>query len=218
MKYVISLGGSAIYNNGDFDRKFVSAFKKTLIKSDHEFIIIVGGGNFARKLQEKGRERDLSNKKLDEMGIKATKFNAKYVKEIFGEDAYKEVVSNPNEIKKIKSKIIICSGWKPGFSTDYVSVYIAKMLEVKEIINITGIDYVYHKDPRKEASNPIKEMTWKEMQKLVGEKWFPGMKKPFDPIATKNTKGLTVYLISNDIRKLNNFLDKGKVFGTIIHD
>ena len=218
MKYVISLGGSAIYNNSDFDKKFLDDFRKFIINSANEFVIIVGGGNLARKFQEKGRELELSKDELDELGIKATKINAKYILGLFGKHAYKRVIENPNEIKKIKSKIIICSGWKPGFSTDYVSVYIARMLKISEIINITKIDYVYDRDPKNKNASPIKKMTWKELRELVGDKWFPGMKKPFDPIASKNSKGLTVYIISNDVHKLKKIIDKKEVCGTVIRD
>jgi len=40
-------------------------------------------------------------------------------------------------------------GWKPGWSTDYDAVIMAKNISADAIINMSNIDYVYDSDPKK---------------------------------------------------------------------
>ena len=62
------------------------------------------------------------------------------------------------------------AGWKPGWSTDYDAVLIAKNHNVKTIINLTNIDYVYDKNPGEfPDAKPMKELDWKSFKTIVGD-------------------------------------------------
>ena len=218
----ISLGGSLICPDG-FDFNFLRKFRivvEKYIKRGFKFAIICGGGKLARNFQQVASEsRKLSNKELDWLGIYATKINAHLLKSVFSNNVDENIISNPNLKIKFKKSIIIASGWLPGWSTDYDAVLLAKNLGIKEITNMSNVDYVYDKDPKKNKSaKKIKKMSWQDYSKLISHKWHAGMNVPFDPVAAKEAQksGMKVYIIGRDLRNLENLLDEKAFRGTTI--
>lgn len=219
---ILSLGGSVIFPE-NLDKKFLLNFKKVIekyIKKNYKFVVICGGGKLARNFQQlASKAKKLSNKELDWLGIYATKINAHILKSMFGDFANDYIISNPNKRIIFKKNIAIASGWIPGWSTDYDAVLIAKNLGVKDIINMSNIDYVYDKDPRKfKNAKKIEKMRWGDYRKLSGSKWTAGLNLPFDPIAAKEAQEsrMKVYIIGKDLRNLENLLNKKKFKGTVI--
>ncbi len=202
---VISVSGSLIVPKS-IDTDFLLEFKKIILNQNKRFIIICGGGRTARKYQEAARKISSSSKyDLDWLGIYGTKLNAYLLKIIFGENTYRKIITNPNEKVNFNEKILIASGWKPGFSTDYDAVLLAKNLGVKKLINLTNIDYVYTRDPKFSDAKPIKEISWKEFRNLLPEKWDPGLNTPFDPVAAKEAEKLGLEVVVMDGKNLKNF-------------
>ena len=219
---VLSLGGSLIFPK-DLDKKFLLNFKKVVekyIKKNYRFVIICGGGKLARNFQQAASEkRKLSNEELDWLGIYATKINAHILKSIFHENAEENIISNPNQKIAFKKSIAIASGWLPGWSTDYDAVLLAKNFGIAEVINMSNVDYVYDRDPKKYGNaKKIEKMSWKNFRKMSGTKWKAGMNIPFDPIASKEAgkSGIKVYIVGNDLKNLENLLDRKKFKGTSI--
>ena len=219
---VLSLGGSLIFPE-DLDKKFLISFKKVIekyIKKNFRFVIICGGGRLARSFQQVASEkRKLSNEELDWLGIYATKINAHILKSIFNKNAEENIISNPNKKIISKKNIMIASGWLPGWSTDYDAVLLAKNLRTKNVINMSNVDYVYDKDPRKyRDAKKIEKMAWKNFRKISGSKWKAGMNIPFDPVAAKEAEksGIKVYVVGNNLKNLENLLDRKKFKGTVI--
>ena len=220
--FVISLGGSLIFPD-HLDSKFLTDFKKAIenhIKKNCRFAIICGGGKLARNFQQAASKgKKLSGEELDWLGIYATKINAHLVKAIFGGMANDAIITNPNEKLNFKKSAIIAAGWKPGWSTDYDAVLLAKNLGVKEIINMSNVDYVYDKDPKKHNdAKKIEKISWQDFSKLIGTKWKAGMNVPFDPVAAKEAQksGMKVKIIGKDLKNLENLLSGKKFMGTII--
>jgi hypothetical protein len=61
------------------------------------------------------------------------------------------------------------------------------------MINLSNIDKVYTKDPKKfEDAMPIDNISWSDFRKIVGDKWDPGMNAPFDPIAAQKAEELGI--------------------------
>jgi uridylate kinase len=115
----------------------------------------------------------------------------------------------------------LAGGWKPGWSTDYVAVTIAEKYGLKKIINLTNIDYIFNKDPKKyKDAKPIKEIKWQNYKKLINNKWRPGMNAPFDPIASRKAEKLKIevnILNGANLKNLENYLKKEKFKGTKIY-
>ena len=220
---VLSLGGSLIIPDSydiDFLKKFRSLVE-SYTKKGFKFIIICGGGRLARNIQEAASKiRNLGNEELDWLGIHATELNAQLVKSLFRENAENFIVSNPKIRVKMAKRVLIASGWIPGWSTDYDAVLLAKNFGVKEVINMSNVDYVYDKDPRKfKNAKKIERIRWADYLKMTGTKWKAGMNVPFDPIAAKEARksGISVSLIGKDLNNLKNLLDGKKFRGTLIH-
>ena len=215
---IISLGGSVIIPD-KIDTDFLTKFKKLIEKYSKKdrFIIICGGGKLARNLQKQAKKlKGITNRDLDWLGIYATRINASSLKQIF--NLKEGIITNPNEKIISRNNILIAAGWKPGFSTDYDAILLAKNINANKIINMTNIDYVYDKDPKLKGARPIKKTTWKELRKIVGNKWKPGLNMPFDPIAAKEAEklGLSVIVIGKDINNLKKVLDNKEFKGTLI--
>ncbi len=219
---VLSLGGSLIVP-GEIDTKFLNNFKKTIekyAKKGLKFAIYCGGGKTARNYQKAASEIvQLDNEDLDWIGIHATRLNAHLLRTLFKKDAEESVVKNPNSKINFRKNILIAAGWLPGWSTDYDAVLLAKNLGVREIINISNVDYVYDKDPGKyKDARKIEKISWNEFSKLVGGKWKAGMNVPFDPVAAKEAQksGMKVVIIGKDLGNFENLLEKRKFKGTVI--
>lgn len=229
---IFSLGGSIIVpacpersRGNKIDVKFLKKFKKiilNLIKSGYKIVIITGGGGLSRQYNQAAKKiSKINDLNLDWLGIAATKLNAELLRVIFSQHAYPKVIDNPNyPITKAPNHLIIASGWKPGCSTDKDAVLWAKKFGAEQIINLTNIDFVYDKDPRKfPNAKPMKNIRWLDYRKIVGSKWSPRLSTPFDPIASKLAQKYKIKVIILNGRNLKNIVNylRGKKFnGTII--
>lgn len=222
---VISLGGSLVAPNGGIDTKFLSDFNKFIrekIAQGWRFFIVVGGGSTARHYIDAAREvvGSISNWDLDWLGIHATHLNAHIVKTIFEGVVHPRVIQNYNKkIARLEQPLVVAAGWKPGWSTDYDAVILARDYGADVIMNMSNISQVYDKDPQKhQDAKPLDKLSWSEFEKLVGFSWRPGSNLPFDPIATKMAKelGLTVYVLGKNLENLNNVILNNKFIGTTI--
>lgn len=220
---IMSLGGSIIVPD-EVDVEFLKSFKKLIVRqieSGKRFIIIAGGGKTCRKYQQAAAKiTKLTDEDLDWLGIHATRFNAHLLRTIFREHAHPRVIKNPSEKLDFSEDILIGAGWKPGCSTDYDSVLMAKSFKAKKLINLSNIRHVCDKDPNlcKDAK-PISEMCWKDFRKIVGDKWDPGANHPFDPVAAKLAQELGLEVAIMDGRNLDNlgsYLSGDKFQGTVI--
>ncbi len=224
MYKILSVGGSSIITQEGFNLPFLKKFKTMIlhrVKKGEKFILVVGGGRTARLYQDGAKKISrLSDKQLDEIGIFATILNAQFVRYIFGDLAYKEIVNNPTKKIKTNKPIIIASGWKPGCSTDYDAVLLARTYGAKKVFNLSNIEYAYDKDPAKyKNAKKIEKIDWKSFRKIVGNKWEAGQNAPFDPIASREAQklGLGVSILkASNLAEVGKALDAKKFRGTII--
>ncbi len=218
---IISLGGSLVAPN-EIDIGFLKNFKHSLLKylKTNRFFIIVGGGKIARNYQKALLEFGAKNNSRDWIGISVTKLNAEIIKQMFLKNAYPEIITDPNKKVKTNKNIIVGAGWKPGWSTDYDAVLLAKNNGINTIINLTNIDYVYDKNPAEfPGAKALKEIDWKSFNKIVGHKWLPGLSAPFDPRASRLAEKLklkVVMLNGKNLERLEDFLNNKSLIGTII--
>jgi len=225
---IISLGGSLVApasatgGPGEIDVGFLKNLKHTLERyfDTKRFFIVVGGGKIARAYQKALLEFGAKAADRDWAGINVTRLNAEVLKHVFSENAYPKVVTDPNIKVKTNKNVVVGAGWKPGWSTDYVAVLIAKNHNAKTIINLTNIDYVYDKNPKDfPDAKPFKEIDWKSFERIVGDKWNPGLNMPFDPKASKLAAQLKLKVAminGKNLERFEDFLNNKPFIGTTI--
>ena len=154
------------------------------------------------------------------MGIHATRLNAHLIRTIFRDIAHPYILKHYEVIRKVEEPVVVGSGWKPGWSTDYCSIMACQDYNVKTVVNLSNVNQIYDKDPNKfKDAKPINKISWKELKKLIGEKWIPGMHAPFDPIAAKKAQDLKVKVIvinGNNFENLEKCFACKKFTGTVI--
>src|SRR3989344_4269351 len=221
---IISLGGSLIVPE-EIDVDFLRGFRELIlaeIDKGKKFIIITGGGKIARNYLEAAEVvRSFTKDELDWIGIYSTRFNAHFVRLLFGDEyTQTEIITDPLLALNLQKPITLGGGYKPGNSTDHVAVLIAKNIGAKTIINLSNTDYVYDSDPK---TNPnaqkIEQISWAEYRELIPKEWNPGLNTPFDPIASElaGKEGIKVVIMNGKpIDNLAKYLNDEKFFGTII--
>lgn len=208
----------------DIDTKFLSGFKKIIenaVGRGERFLLITGGGKTSRKYSEAAKKlRCLNPTDLDWLGIHSTRLNGHLLRTVFRKHAHPRIITNPKQNEPAIEPIIVAAGYRPGWSTDYVAVLLAKKYGVRTILNLSNIDFVYDQDPRKHKNvKPIKNIAWKDFRKIVGDNWDPGSNLPFDPVASKLAEKLRLRVVILNGKKLGNLKNilYGKKFnGTVI--
>ncbi|TSC84990.1 MAG: uridylate kinase [Parcubacteria group bacterium Gr01-1014_13] len=221
---IISLGGSIVIPPEGFNIEFLKKFRELILKRvevGEKFILVIGGGSTCRKYQKAAKESaNVTDIDLDWLGIYATHFNARFVGLLFNGRADPELIVNPTKKVRSRKSILVAGGWKPGCSTDYDAVLLAKTYGAQEVINLSNIDYIYDADPRENSqAKKMENLTWDELRKIVGDKWIPGANLPFDPVAAKTAQklGLTVkFAKGTDLSGLKDVLDGKTYQGSLI--
>jgi len=219
---VISLSGSLIYDTA-LRTDYLKRFRETIldhVTAGNRVAIVTGGGGINRQYNATAKAiAPVSDQNLDWLGISATKMNATLLKCLFEKDAYEDIITNPLQVPSTDKPILVASGYKPGFSTDWDAVMLAKHFNA-EIINLTNVDYVYDRDPREHAeAKPLKRLTWDKLQGLVGTTWKPRLNTPFDPIAVGEAKKarLKLWIINGDkLERLEAALAGKPTEGTLV--
>lgn len=211
---VLSLGGSLVVP-GEIDVKFLRRFIALIKKESRHrrFIIVVGGGKTCRKYQEAlSRIINADYDKLDWMGIYTTRVNARLLQLALGNLAHSDIVKDPTKKVAFKPPILVASGYKPGWSTDYVAVLLAKIYGAKKVINLFDVDYVYDRDPKKyKDAKFFKALGWKQYFRIIGRKRIPGSHLPFDPVAARLAQKFGIEVDIANGAKLGNLI-------LILHD
>lgn len=266
---VIALGGSIMYpeqidpvrgmapqggrsrafsraaSNG-IDTQFLKQFREFILKrlrDNSRFVIVAGGGRIARIYQQAaGQVANVADVDKDWIGIHGTRLNAHLLRTIFRDVADPIVIDSRHKIKKLRYPVTIASGWKPGWSTDYIAIALAQDFGAPEAIVAGKPAFVYPVRGRSphggrsrafggaafngvddkdfDKNNPFFKLSWQEYRRLIPGTWKPGIHAPVDPVAAKLAEQKKIKAIIVDGKDLKNFsnLLSGKEFnGTIIN-
>ena len=222
---IIHLGGSIVVSK-EIQTSFLGEFREFLLKflkEGKKFVVVVGGGTICRDYQNAAASIiDISDEDKDWIGIHATRLNAQLLRAIFFDVAHPVVLDSP--MKEIgdeeKYNLFIASGWRPGSSSDYVAVMLAKRFHTKKIIIATKVPYVYEEDVEKNGNAAaLKKLSWAKYRQMVGDRWVPGLRAPVDPVASKLAEELgleAVVIQGTNVENFENVLRNKSFIGTVI--
>ncbi|MBD3250998.1 UMP kinase [Candidatus Uhrbacteria bacterium] len=222
--HVLSIGGSLVVPKQGIDITFLKALRRFVVKEVNRgkrFILVIGGGMTARRYQHAANAVvKLDDEDVDWLGIHATRINAHLLRTIFRDIALHKVIKDPSRKLFWNKQVLIAAGWKPGWSTDYIAVRLAKRFGVKRVINLSNIDCVYDRDPYlHEGAKKITAIAWKDFRKIVGSTWEPGANAPFDPIASKlaEKEKMEVLVAGKDLANVTKMINGSAFRGTRIY-
>ncbi len=227
-RIIISLSGSLVAPNGGIATEFLIKFNRFIrdqlaLDSRRQFFIAIGGGSVARHYIEAGNKilgHELTVDDLDWLGIHATRLNAHLVRTIFRDIAHPVIIDDYNIIRKASESVIVASGWRPGWSTDYCGILLCEDYGERTMLNLGMLDRLYDRDPNKHANpTPIDNISWEKFREMVGESWTPGLHVPFDPVASRKAQELGVKVIimkGDNFDNLEKYFKQEKFVGTVI--
>ena len=220
MRIVAAIGGSILLQdyNAERFREYAKLLKEQ--SEEHEIFVVVGGGRPARDYIGVVRDLGAGEAKCDDIGIEVTRVNAKLLLLALGDAAYQKVPHNFQEALEYSAtgKIIVMGGTEPAHSTDAVSAILAEYVQADLLINLTAVDGLYTKDPKKfDDAELIEEITASDMMGIIsGNEVKAGTYEFIDTTAIQMIKRSnleTVIANGNDPQNLIRAI-KGEKIGT----
>ncbi|ENN96420.1 aspartate/glutamate/uridylate kinase [Methanocaldococcus villosus KIN24-T80] len=180
---IIKIGGSLTY----YIKPLLESLKSY---KREEIIIIPGGGKFADTLREIDKNLSLSPSISHKLAIKCMDILGEVFSDIGGIKAYDNLFDLKREIKKeriailLPSKLLLSTdisehSW--NVTSDSLTLYISKFLNVKNIIIATDVDGIYDKYPEGKLLNIIKADMIKGLTAV--DEYFPTLLKSLNKIA-----------------------------------
>jgi len=150
---VLNIGGSILVPDS-VDGEYIRAFRRTIlpfIKMGYGFYIVVGGGKLARRYISAARELGADESYLDDIGIDASRLNARVLISALLDLAHPEVQTSFSDAVSAGRSfpVVLMGGTHPGHTTDAVAAMLAERAGASELVIATNVKGVYDKDPRK---------------------------------------------------------------------
>ena len=172
MKAVIKLGGFAFPNRPEkpLVKEYVTLL--TGLVSEHQLVVVTGGGEVARAYISAAREMNVSESLCDQLGILASRLNARLLVDGLGEYAFPEIPVTIDELKHYfaSRKIVAMGGLTPGHSTNAVAAIAAETVGAELFVNATDVEGVYSSDPEKDKNaRKLDEVTIAELTGILSK-------------------------------------------------
>jgi uridylate kinase len=225
-KVVVSVGGSVLVPGEDDGRRLADlAHVLREASRDVRVFAVTGGGRIARYYIETGRAVGLPERTLDELGIAATRLNARLLGESLKGAANREPATSYAEAARLarRHRIVLMGGTRPGHTTDRVSVALARFVRADRIVNATSVDGVYTADPKKDPSaRRLPRLGFAELVALAGrEPWSAGPSIVFDAPAARSLAAARIPMAvvqGRDLEALRNAILGRPFRGTSVGD
>ena len=185
---VLSMGGSVMIPETP-SPEFIGGFARILLASKRKIYVVTGGGRLARRYISIARELGCDEGYLDEIGIEATRLNARLLIAALGREAYPVPATTLDEaiIGGSQYRIVVMGGTHPGHTTDGVAALLAERLGADRFINATNVDGVYTEDPRENPeAGKFKRMSSRRLLEISSNMEFgAGKSAVLDPLAAR---------------------------------
>ncbi len=216
---IFSIGGSVIAPDGP-DERFIGRFRTFVrrLARTRRIVLECGGGSTSRRYIAAARKLGVrSTDALHEVGIRATVLNAELMRAVLG--AKEPVVTRFSGVRRSRARLIIAAGDRPGHTTDYGAVALARELGSRTIINVTNVRGVYTADPKKvRTAKLLTSLSWTQYRRMFPKKSAPGIHAPFDPVASALAQriGCSVVIVSSNLPNIGKAVAGKPFIGTVI--
>jgi len=168
---VVSIGGSVL-RTGDRDGVYLQRLGTLLRRLGRRFPLAVttGGGQTAREYIQLGRDLDLTEVELDELGIEVTRLHARLLAARIGPPT---PAHPPASLREAVHELglaspVVLGGTEPGHTTDAVAALLAVRLRAVRVVNATNVDGLYDRDPRTHpTARRVDTIGWADFQRQV---------------------------------------------------
>lgn len=219
-KVVVSLGGSVI-NPGTINTRFLHQFC-TIIRRHgrkRQIVIVTGGGQPARMYMATVREK--GSYIQDTLGIACTQLHALLISRLLG--LKQPVPRTMKELTKLlkNSPIVVCGGFleSPGTTSDGTAAEVARIIGAKRFINITNVQGLFTKDPRKHKdATLVRSLSHDRFQTVIQKhKLKPGQHFILDIHAAQICREERIQIcILTGVRNFIKALENKSFTGTVI--
>jgi len=180
--HIVKIGGSLTYDA----KPLLKALKSYAKENNKKIVIIPGGGEFANVVRKIDKALNISNSLSHKLAIKCMDLIGEVYAEIGNIKAYDTLFNLKREIEKEKIAILLPSkvllstdiaehSW--AITSDSLSLYIGKLLDVREVIIATDVDGIYDKFPGGKLLNIINANDIKGLTSV--DETFPILLKQF---------------------------------------
>lgn len=223
MKIVIKIGGHLFPSKPcSKEIETYSCLLRKLQGEGYRIVVVVGGGDEARRYMRTAKELGASELICDLLGIAVSRINARLLIASLDDIAFPEVPATIEELRKCfaTGKMVVMGGTQPGQSTNAVGILAAEAICADMFINATDVDGVYTSDPKKDPHAKKLDIiaTDQLLAAILTEKLDAGGYTLFDPLAIKivERSGISTRIV--DGRKPMNIerVLKGDPVGTLI--
>lgn len=224
-KLVISLGGS-LFLKEEIDIRFLEEFKRTILNHKNwKFVIVTGGGKFAREYIKALREIGKSEYLQGMAGISVTRMNARFLSYFFGIDPDKGIPHDMKQVKNLleKDRIIFCGAlrYKSKNTSDGTAADLAAFLGC-DFVNLTLAPGLCDKNPATHSNfKVIPEISYEKLYKMMSKfKYKPGQHFVLDQEASRiiMKHKIKTYILGKSMKNFSNFLEGKKFIGTKIEN
>jgi len=156
-KIVIKLTGH-LFKSSSIDPsmfQLVNFIKTDYANNRRIYYIVVGGGPYSRLLIENLRKQGVNEYFLDEIGIAVTRVHALFIMNLLRPYVHETIpitIEEAAELANEKPINLVMGGVKPGFSTNAVSVMLAKKVNADVLITMSRSGGLYSADPEKDPN------------------------------------------------------------------
>jgi len=222
MKVVVSIGGSVLVPTvsaeqvGDH-----AAVVEDLAGEGRTLGVVVGGGTTAREYIGAARDLGANEMVLDELGIAATRLNARLLTAALGELA---TPSPPEDYETAgaamrRGDVPVMGGVVPAQTTDAVAAALAEYTDADLLVYATSVSGVYDADPdESDDARKFDRLTPGELVDVIADlERTAGASAPVDLVAAKviERAGLrTVVLDGTDPECIVDAVRRGEHDGT----
>ncbi len=189
MKAVIKIGGFAFPDQNQ--KPLVEEYVKLLreLVGEYHVVVVTGGGHVARTYIKAARDMGVPESICDQIGILASRLNARLLVDGLGEYAFPEIPVNIDELKHYfaSGKIVAMGGLTPGHSTNAVAAIAAETICAELFVNATDVEGVFTSDPSKDKkAKKLNEVTVKQLTEILSTvEMSAGTYDLMDPLALR---------------------------------